>query len=91
MLAVDGDGVMYLNAAIVPRVRYPSSGSSTHAFTVVEFSDGKVTKVAETWVSINDGNASLEEELLLFSTSNKSFFFFFNIYFWVIVCLLLVL
>lgn len=70
MLAYDGDGVMYLNAAIVPRVRYPSSGGSSHAFTVVEFADGKVTKVAETWVSINDGKASLEEELLLFSTTN---------------------
>lgn len=49
MLAVDGDDVMYLNAAIVPRVRCPSSSGSTHAFTVVEFSNGKITKVAETW------------------------------------------
>ncbi|XP_057785244.1 lysine--tRNA ligase-like isoform X2 [Salvia miltiorrhiza] len=71
MVAVDADNTMYLNAAIVPRVRYPSSGggASSRAFTVVEFSDGKITKVTQTWVSINDGEASLQEELLLFKTS----------------------
>ncbi|KAL6554894.1 hypothetical protein OROGR_006152 [Orobanche gracilis] len=69
MVAVDADNTLYLNAAIVPRVRYPSSGGSIHAFTVVEFSEGKITKIAETWVSINDDKASLDEEFLLF-TSN---------------------
>ncbi|KAL6549501.1 hypothetical protein OROHE_008618 [Orobanche hederae] len=58
MVTIDADNVMFLNAAIVPRVRYPSSGGSARAFTVVEFSDGKITKVAETWVSINHDMAS---------------------------------
>ncbi|KAL6508537.1 hypothetical protein OROGR_023248 [Orobanche gracilis] len=69
MVTVDADNVMFLNAAIVPRVRYPSSGGSARAFTVVEFSDGKITKVAETWVLINHDMASLEEELFLFSSN----------------------
>ncbi|KAL6579759.1 hypothetical protein OROMI_007783 [Orobanche minor] len=68
MVAVDADNTVYLNAAIVPRVRYPSSGGSIHAFTVVEFSEGKITKITETWVPINNDKASLEE-FLLFSSN----------------------
>ncbi|XP_021757566.1 uncharacterized protein LOC110722608 [Chenopodium quinoa] len=68
MIAMDGE-TMYLNAAIVPRVKYPSSGGSIRAFTVVEFSGGKVVRVAETWVSILDDESSLEEEHLLFGSS----------------------
>ncbi|KAL2925726.1 Lysine--tRNA ligase, partial [Bienertia sinuspersici] len=68
MIAMDDNNTMYLNAAIVPRVK-PSSGGSVRVFTVVEFSDGKITKVAETWVSVNDDKASLEEEHFLFSSN----------------------
>ncbi|KAL2893121.1 Lysine--tRNA ligase, partial [Bienertia sinuspersici] len=68
MIAMDDNNTMYLNAAIVPRVK-PSSGGSVRVFTVVEFSDGKITKVAETWVSINDDKAFLEEEHFLFSSN----------------------
>ncbi|XP_021730036.1 uncharacterized protein LOC110697010 [Chenopodium quinoa] len=74
MIAMDENNTMYLNAAIVPRVKCASSGASLRAFTVVEFSDGKIAKVAETWVSINDNEASLEEEHLLFSSNDGSSF-----------------
>ncbi|KAL2923913.1 Lysine--tRNA ligase cytoplasmic [Bienertia sinuspersici] len=68
MIAMDANNTMYLNAAIVPRVK-PSAGGLTRAFTVVEFSDGKITKVAETWVLVNDDKASIEEEHLLFNSN----------------------
>lgn len=70
MIAMDANNTMYLNAAIVPRVKCPSSGGSLRAFTVVEFTNGKIAKVAETWVSINDDKASLEEEHFLLSSND---------------------
>lgn len=67
MLVIATDGTMYLNGAIIPRVRHTSSGSSIRAFTVVEFSGSEVTKIAETWVSVMcDGNTTLAEEHVLF-------------------------
>ncbi|XP_057539324.1 uncharacterized protein LOC130817565 isoform X2 [Amaranthus tricolor] len=71
MVAVDADNTLYLNAAIVPRVKYPSSEGSIRAFTVVEISDGRITKVTESWVSIIGDKASLEEEHLLFGNNTE--------------------
>ncbi|KAK9674442.1 hypothetical protein RND81_12G232600 [Saponaria officinalis] len=66
-MMVIADNTMYLNAAIVPRVKSLSLGGSLRAFSVVEFSSGEITKVAETWVSITGDSASLAEEHLLFN------------------------
>lgn len=67
MLAIGGNKTLYLNAAIVPRVKHPSFGGSSRAFTVVDFWDGEVSKVAETWVLVcADGETSLAEEDVLF-------------------------
>lgn len=66
MLVIGEDGTMYLNGAIVPRVRYTGSSSSVRAFTVVEFAGSEVNNIAETWVSLNDDNTGLEEEYVLF-------------------------
>ncbi|KAL2929940.1 UDP-2 3-diacylglucosamine pyrophosphatase LpxG [Bienertia sinuspersici] len=72
MIAFDTDNTMYLNGAIVPRVKCPGSGGSFRAFTIVEISSGKITKVAETWVSVINGKTSLEEEHVLFSSSDEN-------------------
>uniref|UniRef100_A0A7C9DIW6 Calcineurin-like phosphoesterase domain-containing protein n=2 Tax=Opuntia streptacantha TaxID=393608 RepID=A0A7C9DIW6_OPUST len=66
MLVIGADGTMYLNGAIVPRVRYTGSGGSIRAFTVVEFAGSEVNKIAEAWVSLNNGDTVLEEESVLF-------------------------
>ncbi|KNA10194.1 hypothetical protein SOVF_146250 [Spinacia oleracea] len=71
MIAFDADNTMYLNGAIVPRVKYPDSGGSVRGFTIVEFASGKITKVAETWVSVIDDKMSLEEEHVLFSNNGE--------------------
>jgi len=66
MLVIGADGTMYLNGAIVPRVRYTGSGGSIRAFTVVEFAGSEVNKIAEAWVSLDNGDTLLEEESVLF-------------------------
>ncbi|CAH9053864.1 unnamed protein product [Cuscuta epithymum] len=70
MIHIDADNTMYLNAAIVPRVKHPDNGGSIRAFTVVEFEDRKITKVAETWVSVIEEKTSLHEERLMFSSNS---------------------
>ncbi|XP_048491111.1 uncharacterized protein LOC104901810 isoform X2 [Beta vulgaris subsp. vulgaris] len=72
MIAFDADKTMYLNGAIVPRVKYLDSGGSIRAFIIVEFSSGKVMKVAETWVSVINDKILLEEELVLFSSNDET-------------------
>lgn len=72
MIAFDADKTMYLNGAIVPRVKYLDSGGSLRAFTVIEFSSGKVMKVAETWVSVINDKILLVEELVLFSSNDET-------------------
>ncbi|KAL9232419.1 hypothetical protein vseg_007533 [Gypsophila vaccaria] len=70
-MMVNADNTMYLNAAIVPRVKSLSSDFSLRAFTVVEFSSGKISKVVETWVSVVGDTALMEEEHLLFSSHSE--------------------
>lgn len=88
MINVGADNTIYLNGAIVPRVRKlngdqgetstsksedgSSSGCATaRGFTLVELVGGKVTKIAETWVSVTgEGDCiSLQEEHLLFESN----------------------
>ncbi|WCJ29855.1 Calcineurin-like metallo-phosphoesterase superfamily protein [Euphorbia peplus] len=92
MIVVGDDKIIYLNGAIVPRVKgiadehgvvYKSSSNSEtsqfsaghcrgtrRAFTLVEIVDGKVEKIAETWVSVNGDICLVEEEQVLFKCPN---------------------
>ncbi|KAH9608475.1 hypothetical protein KSS87_020783 [Heliosperma pusillum] len=67
MITVGADNTMYLNGAIVPRVKYPGSGGSVRGFTIVEFSGSTILQVTETWVLVIDDNTSLNEEYVMFS------------------------
>ncbi|THU52703.1 hypothetical protein C4D60_Mb10t06710 [Musa balbisiana] len=79
MIAVGADNTIYLNAAIVPRVKHilvNGSGSSmeeqnqfetsengtVRAFTIVEFLDGQVEKIMETWVLVAGEKIELDHE-----------------------------
>lgn len=83
MIAVGADNTIYLNAAIVPRVKHilvNGSGSSmeeqnqfqtsengtVRAFTIVEFLDGQVEKIMETWVLVAGEKIELDRENVLF-------------------------
>ncbi|XP_037493106.1 uncharacterized protein LOC105633485 isoform X2 [Jatropha curcas] len=78
MLVVGSDKTIYLNGAIVPRVKRISGDdrSSTDSrgtwrgFTLVEILEGTVDKIAETWVSVNGDITSIEEEHILFKCGN---------------------
>ncbi|OAY46915.1 uncharacterized protein LOC110616941 isoform X3 [Manihot esculenta] len=91
MIVISNDKTIYLNGAIVPRVkrinddeRSPSSSfmnsetsqltsesrGTKRAFTVVEILEGRVDKIAETWVSVNGDVTLVEEEHVLFEGSN---------------------
>ncbi|KAK4374854.1 hypothetical protein RND71_005531 [Anisodus tanguticus] len=75
MIVVGNDNTIYLNGAIVPRVRPPSltaeSEGTSRAFTVAEISNGRVEKIAETWISVIGDETKLEEEHTLFSSPNR--------------------
>jgi uncharacterized protein (TIGR04168 family) len=84
MIVVGTDNTIYLNGAIVPRVKSfgddddkrnlddecPLSSSeakgTARAFTLVELSKGRVTRVAESWVSVVGDRTTLKEEHILF-------------------------
>ncbi|KAB5552811.1 hypothetical protein DKX38_010134 [Salix brachista] len=93
MIAVGADKTIYLNGAIVPRVRRlvveqgtdstnsmnnetsvisPGSRGTLRAFTLVEILEGRVDKIAETWVSVIDDETALEEEHLEAGTKQSS-------------------
>ncbi|XP_076910904.1 uncharacterized protein LOC143568700 [Bidens hawaiensis] len=76
MIVVGDDNTIYLNGAIVPRVKRfrdnPLTENPKHtlrAFTLIDSKEGKVEKIAETWVSVNGDNTSVEEEHILFSSN----------------------
>ncbi|KAK2358986.1 Calcineurin metallo-phosphoesterase superfamily protein [Trifolium repens] len=83
MIVVGTDNTIYLNGAIVPRVKSlgddnkrslddesPLSSleakGTARAFTLVELSNGRVTRVAESWVSVVEDRTTLKEEQILF-------------------------
>ncbi|KAJ9162990.1 hypothetical protein P3X46_022714 [Hevea brasiliensis] len=91
MIVVSTDNTIYLNGAIVPRVKRinddqrapnrsfmnsetsqltPESKGTRRAFTLVEILEGRVDKIAETWVSVTGDVTSVEEEHVLFKCSN---------------------
>lgn len=75
MIVVGQDNTVYLNGAIVPRVKkivkeegIASEGEGTlRAFTVVDTSDGSLEKIVETWVSVIGDEVRVEDELVLLS------------------------
>ncbi|KAI9125468.1 hypothetical protein K1719_002886 [Acacia pycnantha] len=77
MIVVGSDNTIYLNGAIVARVKKladdgrrntssTEANGTKRAFTLVEIVGGKVAKIAETWVSVVEDRAALEEEHILF-------------------------
>ncbi|CAL5199487.1 unnamed protein product [Lathyrus oleraceus] len=83
MIVVGADNTIYLNGAIVPRVKSLDDGNkrsldnesplssleikgTARAFTLVELSEGRVTKVAESWVAVVEDRTTLIEEYVLF-------------------------
>ncbi|XP_026426884.1 uncharacterized protein LOC113322913 isoform X2 [Papaver somniferum] len=94
MIVVGADNTIYLNGAIVPRVKklfheqQTGTGSSStegapvslalepsgtvRGFTLVEINDGKLDKIAETWVSIIGDEIKIEEELILFQSGMRA-------------------
>lgn len=68
MLVVGEDNTIYLNGAIVPRVKRVEKDNCTlRAFTIADILDGRVEKITETWVSVAGNNTTLEKEQLMFS------------------------
>ncbi|XAR50741.1 hypothetical protein NMG60_11005156 [Bertholletia excelsa] len=93
MIVVGADNTVYLNGAIVPRVKTLGDEQATNnkgfmnhgslfstsnaegtlrAFTLVEVLDGKVVKIAETWVSVIGDKTALDEEHILYSGGNPT-------------------
>lgn len=91
MNVVGADNTIYLNGAIVPRVKRltdeqgtenrsfvnsgtslstPESRGTMRAFTVVEILEGRVDKIAESWVSVVGDTTTLQEEHILFKHGN---------------------
>ncbi|XP_019198016.1 PREDICTED: uncharacterized protein LOC109191796 [Ipomoea nil] len=68
MVVVGEDNTIYLNGAIVPRVKRVEKDNCTlRAFTIADILDGRVEKITETWVSVAGNNTTLEKEQLMFS------------------------
>ncbi|XP_062078328.1 uncharacterized protein LOC133782899 [Humulus lupulus] len=90
MIVIGSDDTIYLNGAVVPRVKtlndkqatnssftkdevhpsLPESEGTKRAFTIVDILDGRVDKIAESWVSVVGDESTLEEEHVLFKRSN---------------------
>lgn len=84
MIVVGADNTIYLNGAIVPRVKKlndefvnkephlstPESCGTIRAFTIVEIVDGAVDKIVESWVSVVGDRITLEEEHKLFNSAH---------------------
>ncbi|XP_031272572.1 uncharacterized protein LOC116131070 isoform X2 [Pistacia vera] len=92
MIAFGTDNTIYLNGAIVPRVKRlidnqgtvntsimnnetslatADSRGTTRAFTLVEIVDGRVDKIAETWVAVVGDMTTLQEEHILFKHGDE--------------------
>nr|GME15005.1 Calcineurin-like metallo-phosphoesterase superfamily protein isoform 1 [Ipomoea batatas] len=72
MVVVGEDNTIYLNGAIVPRVKRVEKDNCTlRAFTIADILDGRVEKITETWVSVAGNNTTLEKEQLMFSSNHQ--------------------
>ncbi|MBA0865885.1 hypothetical protein Goshw_016229 [Gossypium schwendimanii] len=81
MIVVGTDNIIYLNGAIVPRVKRSTNETSLQAsnsdgtyraFTLVEILNGQVNKISESWVSVVGNETTLEEEHILFKSNGQS-------------------
>ncbi|CAA6670234.1 unnamed protein product [Spirodela intermedia] len=67
MIAVGEGGTVYLNGAVVPRVRPAGEDQKElRGFTVVEAVDGRLRKISETWVLVCGEEAMIAEETVIF-------------------------
>lgn len=71
MMVVGDDNTVYLNGAIVPRVKTISkeqavAAGTLRAFTIADISEGSLEKITETWVSVVGDEVRVEDELVLF-------------------------
>ena len=82
MIAFGANHTIYLNGAVVPRVRYAqatpsfeqnqpegsvSAAPTSRAFTIANLSEGRVEKISEVWVLVSGAKADeLEEEIVLY-------------------------
>ncbi|KAL6861145.1 hypothetical protein ACP4OV_016845 [Aristida adscensionis] len=80
MIAFGANHTIYLNGALVPRVRSsqpsssptaaalptPTAAPTSRAFTVVDLLEGRVERVTEVWVKVSGARAELEEEVVLY-------------------------
>ncbi|PAN25457.1 hypothetical protein PAHAL_4G302700 [Panicum hallii] len=81
MIALGANHTIYLNGAVVPRVRYAqatpsleqnqpegsvSAAPTSRAFTIADLSEGRVEKISEVWVLVSGARAELEEEIVLY-------------------------
>lgn len=67
MIVAGEDNTIYLNGAIVPRVKRLFDAQGTmRAFTLVELLDGNLEKIAKTWVSVIGDETALREEHILY-------------------------
>lgn len=83
MIAFGANNTIYLNGAVVPRVRYaqaspsleqnqPEEGSvlvapTLRAFTIADLSEGRVEKISEVWVLVSGATTELGEEVVLYN------------------------
>ncbi|KAK4369842.1 hypothetical protein RND71_009317 [Anisodus tanguticus] len=70
MIVVGNDNTIYLNGTIVPRVRPPALTAefegTSRDFTVAEVSNGRVEKIAETWISVLAFEVELDPRFILY-------------------------
>lgn len=73
MIVVGGgdDNTIYLNGAIVPRVKR-FSHNTLRAFTLIDSKQGQLEKITQTWVSVSltQDTTTIEEEQILFTNNN---------------------
>ncbi|KAL7600571.1 hypothetical protein Lser_V15G23844 [Lactuca serriola] len=73
MIVVGGgdDNTIYLNGAIVPRVKR-FSHNTLRAFTLIDSKQGQLEKITQTWVSVSltQDTTTIEEEHILFTNNN---------------------
>ncbi|KAL4589876.1 hypothetical protein LXL04_002787 [Taraxacum kok-saghyz] len=65
----DDNNTIYLNGAIVPRVKTQQPTTTLRAFTLINSKQGKIQNISETWVSVTANNANIEEEHMLFTNN----------------------
>lgn len=66
MVAVGDGGTVYLNGAVVPRVRPAGEDQELRGFTVVDSVDGRLRKISETWVLVSGEEATVAQESVIY-------------------------